>query len=145
MLTTDQKGAVAESAIVHAAIKLGVGVYRPLVEGGRYDLILEANANLLRVQCKWASLSRGAVVVRCYSSRRGSGRMIVRTYTSAETDVIAAYCLETGGCYLLTPENFSGRRTVYLRVAPSLNNQQNGINWASDFVFEARLEALLGP
>jgi hypothetical protein len=35
VLTTDQKGAIAESAIVHAAIKLGVGVYRPLVEGGR--------------------------------------------------------------------------------------------------------------
>jgi hypothetical protein len=28
VLTTDQKGAIAESAIVHAAIKLGVGVYR---------------------------------------------------------------------------------------------------------------------
>ena len=27
MLTTDQKGAIAESAIVHAATKLGVGVY----------------------------------------------------------------------------------------------------------------------
>jgi hypothetical protein len=55
---------------VHTAIKLGVGVYRPLVEGGRYDLILEANSKLLRVQCKWATLIRGAVIVRCYSARR---------------------------------------------------------------------------
>ena len=145
MLTTDQKGAIAESAIAHEAVKLGVGVYRPLVEGGRYDLILEANAALLRVQCKWATLSRRAVVVRCYSSRRGPDRMIVRTYTSAETDVIAAYCLDTGSCYMLTPKQFTGRRNVYLRVSPSLNNQQAGINWASDFAFAARLEALLGP
>ena len=145
VLTTDQKGAIAESAIAHEAVKLGVGVYRPLVEGGRYDLILEANAALLRVQCKWATLSRGAVVVRCYSSRRGPDRMIVRTYTSAETDVIAAYCLDTGSCYMLTPKQFTGRRNVYLRVSPSLNNQQAGINWASDFAFAARLEALLGP
>jgi hypothetical protein len=29
-LSTDQKGAIAESAIVHAAIKLGIGVYRRL-------------------------------------------------------------------------------------------------------------------
>jgi hypothetical protein len=71
--------------------------------------------------------------------------MIVRTYTSAETDVIAAYCLETGCCYVLTPTQFAGRRNVYLRVAPSLNNQKTDINWASDFAFEARLEALLGP
>jgi hypothetical protein len=38
-LTTDQKGAIAESAIVHAAIKLGIGVYKPLSDGERYDLV----------------------------------------------------------------------------------------------------------
>jgi PD-(D/E)XK endonuclease len=145
VLTTDQKGAIAESAIAHEAAKLGVGVYRPLIEGGRYDLILEVNTQLIRVQCKWATLASGAVVVRCYSSRRGPDRMIVRTYTAAETDVIAAYSADTGRCYLLTPTEFSGRRNVYLRVAPSLNNQRTGINWADDFAFEARLEALLGP
>jgi hypothetical protein len=36
-LSTDQKGAFAESAIAHAAIKLGIGVYRPLSDGERYD------------------------------------------------------------------------------------------------------------
>ncbi len=41
MLTTDQKGAIAESAIVHAAIKAGIDVYRPVREGGRYDLIFD--------------------------------------------------------------------------------------------------------
>jgi PD-(D/E)XK endonuclease len=57
VLTTDQKGAIAESAIAHEAAKLGVGVYRPLIEGGRYDLILEVNTQLIRVQCKWATLA----------------------------------------------------------------------------------------
>jgi hypothetical protein len=37
MLTTDQKGAVAEIAIALIATKLGIDVYRPLHEGGRYD------------------------------------------------------------------------------------------------------------
>jgi hypothetical protein len=40
-MTTDQKGAIAEAAIALAAMKLGVDVYRPLGEGGRYDLILD--------------------------------------------------------------------------------------------------------
>ena len=53
-LTTDQKGAIAESAIVHAAIKLGIGVYKPLHEGRRYDLISRGRVDkLLRVQCEW--------------------------------------------------------------------------------------------
>jgi hypothetical protein len=132
VLTTDQKGAIAESAVAHEAIKLGLNVYRPLVEGGRYDLILEAEAILLRVQCKWATVSKGAVVVRCYSSRRGRDGMIVRTYTAGETDVIAAYCVEIGRTYVLLPEEFAGRRQVHLRVSPSRNNQRLGINRAED-------------
>jgi hypothetical protein len=33
VLTADQKGAIAETAIVHAAIKFGVAVYRPVISG----------------------------------------------------------------------------------------------------------------
>ena len=54
LLTTDQKGAIAETAVTHAAIKLGVNVYKPVMEGGRYDMILDLPSRLLRVQCKWA-------------------------------------------------------------------------------------------
>ena len=43
-MTTDQKGAIAEAAIALAAMKLGVDVYRPLGEGGRYDLILDVGS-----------------------------------------------------------------------------------------------------
>lgn len=145
MLTTDQKGAIAEAEIAAAAVRLGVGVYRPMFEGGRYDLIFEAGSTLMRVQCKWAIRNDGVVVVRCYSSRRGPDRMIVRRYTADEVDAIAAYCRETDRCYLLPPSHFSGRRIVHLRIAPSRNNQQTRINWADEFELGARLEALLGP
>jgi hypothetical protein len=65
MLTTNQKGAAAETAIAHEAIKLGIEVYRPVAEGGRFDLIFAfADASLARVQCKWAPIFRGVVAVR---------------------------------------------------------------------------------
>ena len=38
-LTTNQKGAIAEASIAREAIKLGIEVYRPVMEGGRFDLI----------------------------------------------------------------------------------------------------------
>ena len=50
-VTTDQKGAVAELAIALAAVRLGVDVYRPVAEGGRYDLIFEIGERLWRLQC----------------------------------------------------------------------------------------------
>jgi PD-(D/E)XK nuclease superfamily protein len=84
VLTTDHKGAIAETAIVAAATKLGVGVLKPMHEGGRYDLVFDVDGSLLRIQCKWAA-------------------------------------------------------RYELRLAPRLNNQRLGINWAEDYAFEARL------
>jgi hypothetical protein len=43
-LTTDQKGAIAETAIVHTAIKLGIGVAKPIADE-RYDLIFDFGGN----------------------------------------------------------------------------------------------------
>ncbi len=37
--TTNQKGAIAESQVAAAAIKLGIEVYTPILEGGRFDMI----------------------------------------------------------------------------------------------------------
>jgi hypothetical protein len=42
-------------------------------------------------------------------------------------------------------ECFDGHVHFALRLVPSRNNQQIGINWAEDFDFEARLTSLLGP
>jgi hypothetical protein len=145
MLSTDQKGAIAEAEIAAAAIKLGVGVYRPLVDGGRYDLILEAGPTLLRVQCKWTPARGDVIGLRCYSSRRAPEGFRKRPYAADEVDCIAAYCPELDRCFLFTGAEFDGRKHIQLRLAPSRNNQQTGINWADDFDFEARLRALLGP
>jgi hypothetical protein len=46
VLTTDQKGNIAEAAVALAAVKLGFDVYLPITEGGRYDLIIQAGPRL---------------------------------------------------------------------------------------------------
>ena len=89
-MTTNQKGAIAEAAIVHQATKLGVDVYRPVAEGGRFDLIFVLDDRLVRVQCKWAPRRGNVVVIRCYSSRRARGGVRVRAYTPEEVDAFAA-------------------------------------------------------
>lgn len=145
MLTTDQKGAIAESAIVHAAVKLGVGVYRPLVEGGWYDLIVDVGSRLLRIQCKWAPLRGDVILIRCRSCRRARDGLRHRPYTASEVDAIAGYCADLDRCFLLTADQFDGHRQVQLRLMPCRNNQHVGVNWAEEFDFAARLRALVGP
>jgi hypothetical protein len=143
-LTTNQKGAIAETAIVKEATRLGIEVYRPVAEGGRFDLIFLLGDALARVRCKWAPRQGDVILVRCYSCRRAREGMRVRRYTADEIDVYAAYCAENDRCYYLTMARFGERRAVQLRLAPSRNKQQLGIHWAADYEFAATIGAA-GP
>jgi PD-(D/E)XK endonuclease len=139
VFTTDQKGNIAEAAIVYAAVKLGIDVYRPVGEGGRYDMIFEVGSQLLRVQCKWAPRHRDVVVIRCYSARRNRHGLIRRKYLDGEIDAFAAYCPDTDRCYFLPFQSFLNRTQIQLRLGPCKNNQKLGINWAKDYDFAATL------
>src|SRR3954451_12488931 len=85
MLTTNQKGAVAEAAVAKEAIQLGVGVYRPYGDE-RCDFIFDLRPRLVRVQCKWASCDGTVIYARLYSSRRARAGLIRRRYEEGEVD-----------------------------------------------------------
>ncbi|MGH2931763.1 MAG: group I intron-associated PD-(D/E)XK endonuclease [Gaiellaceae bacterium] len=138
-MTTDKKGAIAEACIAAAALKLGIEVYRPIAEGGRYDLIFDLGSNLLRVQCKWAARRRDVIVISCESSRRCAGGYLRRRYSAAEIDSIAAYDAKLDKCFLIPVALIEGRPSITLRLDPCRNNERRGVNWANDFAFEARL------
>ena len=137
-MTTDQKGAIAEAAIAFEAMKLGIGVFRPMGDE-RYDLIFDTRPELLRVQCKWATRYNNVVVVRCYSCRRAREGLRKKVYSRDEVDAIAAYCLELDRCFFFPATAFHLRSQFQLRIAPTRNNQRRGINWADDFDFAATL------
>jgi hypothetical protein len=138
VLTTDQKGAIAEAAIALAAFELGIGVSRPLGDE-RYDLIFDLGRRLVRVQCKWASRSGAVIVIPCRTSRRGRDGFIRRRYSASDVDAIAAYCPDLHQCYYLGTECFANRTFVALRLTPTRNNQRLGINWGDDYEFAATL------
>jgi hypothetical protein len=144
MLTTNQKGAIAEAAIIKEAVLLDMAVSIPLGDEP-YDLILDLGARLLRVQCKWAVRRGDVVSIMMVRSRRGPNGFIRRRYSSGEVDAIAGYCAELDRAYLLPPEMSVGRTAVQLRLSRSRNNQRSGINWARDFEFRATLSRLHGP
>jgi hypothetical protein len=52
------------------AAQLGIGVYKPLTDGERYDLIFDVGERLLRIQCKWARRLGAVLNVPCQSCRR---------------------------------------------------------------------------
>ena len=140
VLTTNQKGTIAELAIARAAIELGIGVYGPYGDE-RCDLIFDLRHDLVRVQCKWAGLHGDTIIVPLFSARRAADGLRRMRYSAAEIDAFAAYCPETEKCYFLEyePQSF-----VSLRVTPTRNNQARGIRWARDYEFAAKLRGLTG-
>jgi hypothetical protein len=145
VLSTDQKGAIAELAIAQRAAAMGIGVFKPLTDGERYDLIFDLRPRLLRVQCKWAARLNDVLVVSFRSCRRTREGLVHRAYTPEEVDAIAAYSADLDRCYIVPLDRLEGRAALRLRIAPARNNQHLGINWAEEFDFAARLEALVGP
>ena len=121
MLTTNQKGAVAEAAIALEAIKLGIGVYRPLGDE-RCDFIFDLHPRLMRVQCKWASRRGGVIVVQLYSARRTAGGVRRMYYSPTEIDAFAAYAPDTGRCYFAEFAQIGVRQALNLRLEPAKNN-----------------------
>ena len=132
-MTTDQKGAIAELAVQLAATKLGIDVYRPVAEGGRYDMIFDLVGELVRVQCKWASRCGDVLVARCYRARRNRDGLVRRLYTREEIDAYALYSLELDRCFFVPMSHAEGMQEIRLRLAPARNNQRKRIHWADDF------------
>ena len=137
MSETTIKGAIAEAAITAAAVELGFVVLRPLVEGRRYDLVIDTGPALLRVQCKWAP-RRGAVIPVHLSTCRHTPNGYVRsTYGADEVDGIGVYCHDLKACFYLPIEAVAGRKAFSLRLAPAANHQETAINYADQYEFGA--------
>jgi hypothetical protein len=132
MMSSNQKGAIAEAWIAGEALELGCTVYRPTSEGSRYDLIIDSSGRLLRVQCKWASLKGAIVVVYTITSRLTPRGYVRTTYQPAEIDGIAASCHALKRCFWLPIDEVAGKSVVHLRLEPARNGQRAGLIWADD-------------
>ena len=142
MLTPSQKGAIAEAAGAAAVTGLGYTVLRPLCEGRRYDLVLDLEPRLLRVQCKAGRLVNGRIEVRLQSNRLTPAGYVYNTYSAAEIDAIGVYCPDAPDCYLLPIDEIAGQRALHLRMSPPRNSQLRGVRWARDFRLEDRIEMM---
>jgi hypothetical protein len=141
-LTPSQKGAAAEAAITSAVIQLGLTVLRPLCEGRRYDLIVDLEPALLRVQCKLARRVRGVLSVRLQTSRYTPHGYVFTSYSPSEIDAVIAYSTELNRSFLLPIADVAEMRGAYLRLEPTRNNQAEGIKWAGDYELEPMIDKL---
>ena len=132
-MDSNRKGNIAEAAIALHAAWLGIPVFRPLNEHGRYDLVMELDDRLWRVQCKWASRVEDVIPIRFTSHRRGPKGFVRRPYTEDEIDAVAAYCPELDETYFLPMDVVGERTQLQLRLNKAKNGQRAALHFATDY------------
>jgi hypothetical protein len=120
-------------AIILALKEAGYQVLLPFGENTRYDLAIEANGSLQRVQCKTGRLSRGAVLFRTSSSyyHHPTPSPPAKHYRG-QVDFFGVYCRETSGVYLIPIADLPDWQAG-LRIDPPRNNQRRRIRFAADY------------
>jgi PD-(D/E)XK endonuclease len=132
-LTPTQKGNVAEAAITLAAVKLGIGVLKPVQEGLRYDLMFDFHPTLARVQCKWARREGDVLIVNLTSSRTTPNGYVKTYYRADEVDAVAAYSPDLDRCFYIPIDLIAEQRAIQLRLTPARNGQWAAIRWAEKY------------
>jgi hypothetical protein len=104
--TTQRKGDQATAQAIATFTSMGFDVSIPLTESAAYDLVVDENGALRRVQCKFSS-SRDVDLRRIHSN--GTGFVTKRVPPDAYDWL---YVLRPDGMEFLLKECYSGRRAV---------------------------------
>jgi Holliday junction resolvase-like predicted endonuclease len=137
MATTKTKGDLAELMVAADLRRKGYKVALPFGEDWDYDVIVDHDGTLERVQVKYAESDGAVLIVRCRSHSLTNGKVRqVKRYTAAMIDWLAVYDRSTDRCYYVPAEKLgaTGMNMLHLRIAPTRNGQRLGINFADDYL-----------
>jgi len=132
-LTTNVKGQIALTKAELRALELGYVPSRPIFDA-RYDLILDNQGKLTRIQVKYAngnpSYSEGAVIAKLeYENRTKT----VFTYKKHEVDGLIVYIPKIERLCYFPNKLFVGKKKLQIRLNKPKNNQKKGIILAKDY------------
>jgi len=129
MEDTKTKGSVGELLVAADLLRIGWNISFPYGENTKYDLIIEKEGNIKRIQVKSVFPRKGVLHINCRSSNNWS----INKYLSTDFEFIAAVDLESHKIYYI-PSNKIRNRLINLRLVQTSNNQKKKINLASDYL-----------
>lgn len=135
-MNTKKLGNLTELECITSLYKLGCSVSIPFGNADKYDLILDVNGNLYKVQCKHScevfdsdgELEYIKIKTHWQShNRKGYKR---NKYKPEEVDFFATYFDNT--CYLIPTKECSFEK--HLRVKNTKNKQLKKVSYLSDYL-----------
>ncbi len=133
--STTRKGEITESAVLARLIQLGYRCLIPWGHDNRYDIAIDDDGKLVRVQCKTARYTEEGGCLEFNTDityARVGGKPHIRKGYKGEADYFGVYSPDTGKVYLVSVDDTPSSGAT-LRLHPSKNNQQKGVRWAQDY------------
>ena len=130
-MNSGTKGDISEAKIMARFLERGYIVLVPWGDNQRYDLALDLNGQLIRVQCKTGRLQNGCVVFPTRSIQYKTRKSI---HYKNDAELFAAYSPDFD-CVFLIPVQDVGERAVALRYGRPKKGGKYPIRWADDYRF----------
>ena len=133
---TSRKGEVTESVILARLVQLGYECLIPWGHDHRYDIAIDDDGKLVRIQCKTAHYieERGCLEFNtAITYARVGGKPHIRKGYQGQADYYGVYSLETGKTYLVPVDDVPIGSKALLRLYATKNNQQKGVKWVQDY------------
>lgn len=112
-LSTQQKGIVTEMQVATYLLSLGYNVSQPFSQDSKYDLIVDVDGKLLRLQVKTSRLaSPTSITFNCRSTTTNVKNCKSRRYSDTEVDYFATYW--NGKAYLVPISECSTQKSLHL-------------------------------
>jgi PD-(D/E)XK endonuclease len=131
-MDTIRRGNAAEAAVLNAMVRADFHVFTPFGEGAPYDLLVDTNSELIRVQVKCARLKGECLLFNSCSTDHGQGRL---SY-DGRADVFGIYSPQIDRVYVI-PVQDCPRFQTSLRLVPTRNSQSKGVRYAGDHAVES--------
>lgn len=110
-LSSEQKGQIAEAAVLYRLVLLGWTPSRPVFEGHKADWFVEVNRSVISLQVKWARTlkSGGSPLVSITTSGPNSSNKRCR-YTRGDFDYLIGYDLWRDEAHVFSWEDLEGHK-----------------------------------
>jgi hypothetical protein len=142
---TKSIGELSELIVAVSLSRAGYLVSKPLGEGTRYDLVIDKDGSLCRVQVKTGRLRNGVIVFNTYSTHYHRKGGSCKSYQN-DIDFFGIYCPQLHSVYLI-PIADTSKLSGTIRINETKNRQHSQVRWAQPYLIDivSFPELLVGP
>lgn len=136
MINTKDLEEISQAVVVAELLKRGVSISIPFGDIQRYDLIMDCNGELYRLQVKTGNFKGDYIEFSVASSAYHRGGK--RESYKGQVEFFIVYCPHNNEVYLV-PIHDVPNTTACLRISAPRNGQLKGVRWASDYTLDKQM------